>query len=212
MKAVIFAGGKKTKSATALQAVRDCDLVFCADKGIEYAVEFGITPDYAIGDMDSVNADILENLENTRIIRSSPEKDYTDTHLAVIEALSMGCFEIDILCATGLRSDHALANIRLLLYMDSHGAKGRIIDDCNTIYLCTGKTVLNGMKGLTVSIMSISEKTRGINLSGFRYQLNNHDAGLDWTTGISNVIISDEAYISLESGKLLVFEIYPDMV
>lgn len=121
--------------------MEDCDLLLCADRGTDYALSYGLVPDFVMGDMDSIDPKTLKSINKNNILTAPHEKDYTDTHLAVKKAIEKGCDRIDILCATGLRSDHALANIRLLLYIDKCGSYGRLIDDENTIYLCKKNTV-----------------------------------------------------------------------
>ena len=221
MKAVVISGGNRVSKERVLSVMKDCDLLLCADSGADHAKAYGLVPDYVIGDMDSINPNTIKRIKTSRLLVSQPEKDYTDTHLAVEKAIKSGCDRIDILCATGLRSDHSMANIRLLLYIDRMGSTGRImlifnlpgglagriIDDENIIYICTGKTSFRGMKGRTVSLMSMACNTEGITLEGFKYPLNDYNAGLDWVFGISNVIISDDASVSIKKGCLLVFEI-----
>ncbi len=207
MKAVVISGGNRVSKERVLSVMKDCDLLLCADSGADHAKAYGLVPDYVIGDMDSINPNTIKRIKTSRLLVSQPEKDYTDTHLAVEKAIKSGCDRIDILCATGLRSDHSMANIRLLLYIDRMGSTGRIIDDENIIYICTGKTLFRGMKGRTVSLMSMACNTEGITLEGFKYPLNDYNAGLDWVFGISNVIISDDASVSIKKGCLLVFEI-----
>lgn len=207
MKAVVISGGNPLSRENALSYLKETDFVVCADKGIEYALSYGVNPDLAVGDMDSVDSAALLKIDKSKIILSSAEKDFTDTHLAVIKAIEAGADDISIICATGLRSDHSMANIRLLLIIDEAGAHGRIADDENIITLCTDKTIFKDKTGTTVSLLALSDDTRGIALDGFKYPLDNVSAGLAWTTGISNVIISSKAEITLESGKLLVFEI-----
>lgn len=207
MKAVIISGGSRVSDEKVKSVMEDCDLLICADRGLDHALSYNLVPDYVIGDMDSVNPRILEAAATSKIITSPAEKDLTDTHLAVEKALESGCDRIDILCATGLRSDHAIANIRLLLVIESSGATGRIIDDENTMYLCTGRTLFKGKEGMTVSLVSMDSRTKGITLEGFRYPLTDFDAGMDWVGGISNVITSYEASVSIERGCLLVAEV-----
>jgi thiamine pyrophosphokinase len=207
MKAVIISGGNRVEKEKVMSVIKDCDLLLCADRGTEHALSYNLVPDYVIGDMDSINPKTLEKIKSSKLVVSSPEKDYTDTHLAIEKALESGCDRIDILCATGLRSDHALANIRLLLHIDKKGAAGRIIDDENTMYLCRNRTDFIDMSGKTVSLISMDCSTRGITLEGFKYPLKDFDAGLDWVYGISNVILSDVASVTIKSGCLLIFEI-----
>ena len=208
MKAVVISGGQLVSRRRVDYHIKDADLIVCADKGADYASMYGIVPDIVVGDMDSVDSSSLSRFKKSKIIISPAEKDYTDTHLAVIKALEEGADSIIILCATGLRSDHAMANIRLLLFIDDNGAIGKIIDDENTIMLCTSETVFLNKKGTTISILSLSDKTKGITLEGFKYSLVNQNADLKWTTGISNEIIKNQARIYLTEGCLLVFEIH----
>jgi len=210
MNAVIVSGGQPLSKMRAKAILSDIDYVICADKGAQYASDYGIIPDLVVGDMDSVDGVILANIDKSKILVSPTEKDYTDTHLAVIKALEKGANQITIICATGLRSDHAIANIRLLLFIESNGAEGKIIDDENIISLCTGITEFKNKIGTTVSLIALSDKVEGITLSGFKYPLNNCNADLAWTTGISNEIIADKAIITLVTGHLLIFEIHND--
>ncbi len=208
MKAVVISGGQPVSRERVDYHIKDADLIICADKGADYAVMYGIVPDIVVGDMDSVDSSGLSRIKKSKIIISPAEKDYTDTHLAVIRALEAGADLIIILCATGLRSDHAMANTRLLLFINDNGALGKIVDDENTITLCTSETIFLNKKGTTISILSLSDKTKGITLEGFKYPLINQSADLKWTTGISNEITKDQARISLTGGCLLVFEIH----
>lgn len=60
-----------------------------------------ITPDLIIGDFDSYKEPLPENIE---IMRSIPEKDDTDTMLAVRTVISRGAEKIRIYGALGGRS------------------------------------------------------------------------------------------------------------
>lgn len=208
MKAVVVSGGQPLSKSRAKAILLNTDYVVCADKGAMYAADYGIIPDLVVGDMDSVDEVSLLAIDESKILVSPREKDYTDTHLAVIKALEKGADQITIICATGNRSDHAIANIRLLLFIDSKGSEGIIIDDENIISLCTGITEFNNKVGTTVSLIALADKVEGITLSGFKYPLKNYNADLSWTTGISNEIIAEKAIITVTSGNLLIFEIY----
>lgn len=63
------------------------------------------------------------------------------------------------------------------------------------------------MAGRTISLLSLDCNTKGITLEGFKYPLKEFDADLNWVFGISNIIESETASVSIKSGYLLVFEI-----
>ena len=65
--------------------------VICADRGLEAAYKTGLHVDGIVGDFDSLGQkELLEmyrKTENIEIRTFVPEKDWTDTHLAIDFAL-----------------------------------------------------------------------------------------------------------------------------
>ena len=61
-------------------------------------------------------------------------KDDTDTMFAVKEALRRGVTDCLLIGVVGARFDHSFANVSILLYLTSRGARGRIIDDYSEIH------------------------------------------------------------------------------
>ena len=89
-----------------------------ADRGLDFFRETGLVPDLADGDFDSVSAEgkaYLDSLTRTRIMKLQPEKDDTDTELAlkIIFQLYPEA-EVTIFGAFGGRIDHMLSNIFLV--------------------------------------------------------------------------------------------------
>lgn len=104
------------------------------DRGIEKLLSRGITPEWAIGDLDSIdNADVLKKIKE---IRTLPvRKDVTDTHAALEWAIDMGYDDISIYGATGGRLDHFIAALCLLeLHREVNIT---ILDPLNEITLLT---------------------------------------------------------------------------
>ena len=88
------------------------DYCIAADSGLEYADKLGLKVDFLLGDYDSVDKDVLDRYKsNTEFEIYPKEKDYTDTHLAIMTALKKGATDIYILGATGTRMDHTITNI-----------------------------------------------------------------------------------------------------
>ena len=67
------------------------ELRIVVDGALEVTHRLGIKPDYIVGDFDTVNNDLLEHYEKSIILRHPPEKDQTDTELAIETALAAGC-------------------------------------------------------------------------------------------------------------------------
>ena len=111
---VILAGGDAGNIKTlAVENFRKNGIIIAADRGYKLAEELGIIPDVFVGDFDSFDGDIPESVE---IHRSIPEKDDTDTMLAVKLAIEKGCTNILLLGGMGGRFDHTFANIQTLVY------------------------------------------------------------------------------------------------
>ena len=85
----IFSGGEL--SDTDFIEILAGELVICADRGLHHAQKLGIAPDIIVGDFDSFKGKLPEN---TEILRSIPEKDDTDTMLAVKLAIDRGAEQI----------------------------------------------------------------------------------------------------------------------
>ena len=63
----------------------DKKMVIAADRGVEACVKLGITPDFIIGDFDSVSEEGKEYLSQYKgtVVSLNPVKDDTDTEAAL---------------------------------------------------------------------------------------------------------------------------------
>lgn len=186
-------------------------LIIAVDKGLESLYKLNIIPHHIVGDLDSVNQEILKSYENTshvEIHKYVPEKDYTDTDIALKLAISLNVSTITIIGATGTRIDHLLANIHILTYALEAKIPCCIVDTNNKIYLTNDSIVLNKNEiyGKYISLMPLTTSIEGLTLKGFRYPLDNYCLTIGKSLGISNEIIQDTATIDLKTGTLIVIE------
>ena len=166
MRAVILSGGD-IYDVAAVNIKRD-DFVICADKGARHLKSLGAEPDIFLGDFDSFKG----GSGKAEKIEFPPEKDKTDTCLAVDYAISKGYDDILILGALGGRADHSLANIFLLKYMLDKNVRGELYDGKNRVFLtCNSFTVAE--KGAYVSLLPLFSDVEGLTLKGMKYPLNN---------------------------------------
>ena len=110
MKVAIFSGGEFSSTK-----IYPYDLLICADKGFSYAKKLNLMPSVVLGDFDS-----LEYIPQNATIYNK-DKDFSDTHLAVDKAISLGATEIDLYFCLGGRLDHLLFNVNLLKYAKDKG-------------------------------------------------------------------------------------------
>jgi thiamine pyrophosphokinase len=169
-----------------------------------------VDPEVVIGDMDSLDPETAEDLvrRGTRISGYPPEKDETDTQLALQYALSLEPEEIRIFGAMGGRIDHTLANLSILKIALDQGVPTRLVDEWCEILMIRDSCVLEGEAGQTVSLFPFSSAVTGITLRGFAYPLENNAMEIGRPYGISNVLTDQRGFISLADGILLVIHYY----
>lgn len=189
---------------------RKFDLVIAADRGVSYARELGIKPDVILGDFDSLGEEEKNMMEAWQIpiVTFPPEKDFTDTHLAIEAAIERGADELTLIGATGTRMDHTWANVGLLQMARKLGVTAWIVDAHNRISMWdAGLTIRKEeMFGDFISLIPYTEKVTGITLTGFYYPLKKETLTLGISRGISNELVAEEGIIEIEEGDLLVIE------
>ncbi len=199
-KCYIFAGAPDSRCTEV--EFSDSRYVICADAGIVLAKRMGIRPDVLIGDFDAYRKKLPDDIE---IIKRPPEKDDTDTMLAVKLAINRGYRHIVICGGLGGRLDHTMANIQTLSYIMKHGAFGELAGDGNFAMLQgPGVKVYSRMSGYYFSIFSYTEECSGITTTGFKYPLKNATLKSSFPLGVSNQITGRSGVVSVDKGVLLV--------
>lgn len=141
MKFIIITGGNiNNEFLQNFLQENEYDKIIAADKGLEILNKINIEPNYIIGDFDSINDDILEQYKNIPITYLKPEKDFTDTHMALKLAINQGAKEIIIVGAIGTRVDHSIANIHILKEALENNVEAEIINENNKIKLINKAT------------------------------------------------------------------------
>lgn len=185
--------------------------IIAVDKGLEKLSKLNITPTHVVGDFDSISKEILEQYQNNKQIifhKYNPEKDNTDTDIAIQLAIQLQSSNIIILGALGKRMDHSLANIHILKYALDAKIPCQIVDNYNRIYLIGDKHTLykNKTYGKYISLIPLTSRVEGITLKGFKYPLTNYSMPIGLSLGISNEIIEKVASIEIRKGVLIVIE------
>ena len=133
--------------------------IIAADSGYKNCKQLGAVPNLAVGDYDSLNF-VPDDCEH---ITYPCEKDDTDLMAAVREALRRGCGDITILGAMGGRFDHTFANVQVLAFINSEGARGRILS-CGEEIMLAGA----GEYSCLLYTSDAADAARGLFAFGFR--------------------------------------------
>ncbi len=185
------------------------DYIIGVDGGLNSLNRLQIVPDLIIGDFDSLDNDIaIRYKEGFDVITLNPRKDYTDTHMACLEAIKLKPLSVDIIGATGTRIDHLSGNLGLLKLLLTEGIKGQILDINNKITMIDKhyKICKKNMFGKYISCIPFSDKVSGVSISGFEYDLEDATMIKEYTIGISNELREEEGHIRVKEGYLLIME------
>lgn len=183
------------------------DRIICVDGGASQARALGITPDWLIGDMDSIKPADRTYMEHAGVaIKSYPEdKDYTDTQLALMLAAEEGAAKLVIWGGTGSRLDHTLSNIYSATVFLRQGID--IVFDAPdlTVYLVRDRLEVPAAVGDTVSLLALGDEAGGVTLHGFKYPLKGATLEGCWPYAVSNIVTIAHPLVIVASGVLAVF-------
>ena len=195
----------------------DIGLVIAADGGARHAEPLGVSIDVWVGDGDSIDPALLDSLEARGIPleRSRPDKDESDTELAVHAALRRGAGGIVLVGALGgARIDHSLANIGLLALPALAGRPAVLIDAGSRISLVRApgpdgapvERTIAGRPGDFVSLLPVGRGVEGVSTDGLAYPLTDEPLTEGPARGLSNVRAAAVASVTLRRGLLLIVE------
>lgn len=209
MKAVIVAGGTPP-SQKLLNKEIISSTVIAADSGANCLWKYQITPDYLIGDFDSIDNKILHFWENKKVsIERHPQnKDETDAQLALKKAASLGATEVVFLgCLGGKRTDHLLGALGLLTEASDLNIAACLKDDYQTITLLEEPTTIHGNNGEIFSLQAYGEPVKKLSISGSKYELKNYELKMGNALTLSNEFQNQAVNIQFTSGRLLLFRL-----
>lgn len=204
MKAFIYIGGKIEPSRIT-ERPKEGDLCIAADSGYGNAVALGVKPTLLVGDFDSIgNTRVPPEVERLQV---PAEKDFTDTQLAVDTALKKGASEIILIGGLSGRLDHTLSNLALLEDLQQKQIHAVITDGCNRVrYLYASSTLIARSAFRYLSLLTLSEKAKGVCIEGCRYPLTNATLSRSFQYAVSNEITGNCALISVRKGGVYLVE------
>ena len=176
------------------------DLVIAADIGYARLMRDGIVPDLTVGDFDS-----LGRIPEGEVVTLPAHKDDTDIGAAIREGFDRGYREFALYGALGgERFSHSVANLQLLIYINSLGAHGTIYDErCTVTLLAPGThTFTRDRRAAKLSFFAVGGDAR-VTLTGFSYPLECATLTESYPLGVSNELESEVGTVEVHSGLLL---------
>lgn len=204
MKAFIYTGGQIDPS-NITEHPKGEDLCIAADSGFRNAQTLGVTPSLLLGDFDSLGACSIP--KETECVKVPAEKDFTDTQLAVDTAIQKGATEIVIIGGLDGRLDHTLSNLAILEDLNQRKIHCLITDGKNRVQYIHSTSTLIAKSGFRyLSLLTISEKAKGVSIEGCKYPLQNATLSRNFQYAVSNEITRNCALISVRKGGIYIVE------
>lgn len=199
--AIIIDSGAFPENPLALRWLDSCGRIVCCDGAANRFFKSGRKAWRIVGDCDSLSPEIMRDF--SAIIRKFPDQETNDQTKAVRYLHARGISRVVILGATGLREDHTIGNISLLVSYLREGVHARIYTDYGVFIPAEGRCSFSVAPGTQVSIFNFG--ATGMSGSGLRYPLRDF---VGWSEGTLNETTAPEFTIEAR-GRYLVFINYP---
>ncbi len=213
---VVVAGGGSL-SPRAVEAVHDDSFVVAADSGLDHAVAGGLLPDVLVGDLDSISAAgrMWAYQHGAEIQEHEPDKDLTDTELAIARALQVpAASDLLLLCGSVSASDERLDHLLGILLALGHPSLAAL-DSVRAVIGSTEFRVLQAgasaaldlEPGQQFSLLALHGACTGVNVVGARWPLANATLTASEARGLSNeasLTPENKTEVSVQTGVLTV--------
>jgi thiamine pyrophosphokinase len=202
--ALVFAGGDPPPAVVAAQLTADA-FVIAADSGLDHAAALGRPVDLVVGDLDSVDPELLAAARAAGVtVETHPrDKDKTDLELALDAALVRGARTVTVVGGAGGRLDHFLGNLTVLASPRFSGVRLDGWIGSAYVVVVHDDVVVEGRPGGLLTLVPLGGPAAGIRTDGLRYALTDEGLDVGTTRGVSNQFVAASARIRVRTGTLL---------
>ena len=196
MKILISIGGNCSSN---IKQKFEYEKVIGVDSGVKHLNKFAITPDLIIGDLDSIDKNLLTESakKNIEIIKYPKNKDQTDFEIALDYAQKLEFESIDIIGGENGEIDHLLS-----IFMTIS------INKCSnkTTWFYGKQKILFNPKSISINLNQIFSliplsNIKNLNISGAKWNLQNKNIDFGSTRTLRNESVERLIKISCDEGK-----------
>ncbi len=177
--------------------------LFCADGGANSAYELSLTPDYVIGDLDSIRDDVKDHFSSRCEIIHYERQDDTDLEKSLKFAIEKGFEEVVLLGGTGDRLDHTICNLGIVLKFFGKITIKLVHDNSILVPYADGEYVIKTIPNETVSLYGFNNETL-ITSEGLQYPLERIPLPFGVRESTSNVAEGYSVRLKIENGIVFV--------
>ena len=203
--AVIFLGGIPINPVQIGKL--DYDIVIVADSGLHNALLMDVHPNIIVGDMDSINKDLLKKYEkDVMIFLDGPDdQDACDGEKSLRVAVRTGVKKIILVTAGGGRLDHQLAIFGMLFNPILRNIQVEVRWGNTQAFALQGPVgiYLDIPLKTIVGLIPFGGDARGVRTKGLKWALNGEDLRVYASRGVSNESSEETIGVSIVDGCLL---------
>ena len=201
---VVVANGEAPVHPVAQQLLQQADERVCCDGAIRHLETLGLSPTAVVGDGDSIQHSDLQKYHSLFIQDASP--DYNDLTKALNYCASRGRKRVAIVGGCGLRDDHTLGNIALLM-KHSRDLQLVMVTNYGVFTPIRATTSFPSYPGEAVSVFSFCPDTK-LTYQGLRYPVHQRSF-LELWEGTLNESLGDSFCIQLQNeGEVLIYQAF----
>lgn len=203
---VILANGKYPEHQVPVRILTSAKYLICCDGAVVKHVGRGNTPDAVVGDLDSLPGEL--KLAFAGKLYHDPDQNSNDLTKSIRFCQSKGFHRIAILGSTGLREDHTLGNISLMIYYAQLGLDVTIITDTGVFIPVLTSRSFASFPGQQISLFSFNSETI-ITTDGLKYPIVGQKLSM-WWQGTLNEALRESFRIDFSPGPLAVYSLFQD--
>jgi thiamine pyrophosphokinase len=204
MHTVLLASGEYPRHETPLRLLAEAERIVCCDGAVNELCAHGLTPDWVVGDLDSISDEL--RLRFSDRVMCDPSQDDNDLSKAFRFCVKRGWRDLVILGAGGKREDHLLGNIALLADFTAEARVSMVTNYGVFRAFVESPVVLDATPGQQISMFSCDAETR-VSGSGFKFPLENLQLRRWWTATL-NEAVAPSPGLDFTRGPLVVFQAF----
>ena len=185
---IILADGAFPENSAVLDILSRANTIICCDGAADTLLAHGMTPDFVVGDLDSVSNDVLIQYPE-KLVKIS-EQETNDLAKCFRFAREKGLNITHLLGASGKREDHLLGNLAQFAEFSRDFPEMLLVTDYGYFAAVSGSAEFSGLHiGTQISFFSFEPESR-VTATGVKYPL--CDRELHWWYEATLNTVSEE--------------------
>ncbi len=204
--ALIIANGQSCSREIIDQLLEWSPFIVVLDGALDRVLELGIKFDVVLGDFDHQSLDeVRSKIPPDTIIEYVPDQEKTDLEKGIEFLIKRHFSDVNIIWATGKRSDHYINNIGILARY-SKSINQVMIDDHSRIYPINSGFKKYFKEGYNLSLIPLN-KVENLVTENLKWNLGGRTLEYPYNTSSSNQVeTSGIVTVNFDSGFLLMME------